>query len=832
MRVAAAKKPVVAGAIKAPQLQRACACAQHASETPCAACAGREQRPGSVPSSVQAVLRSPGDPLDPEPRRFLESRFGEDFSGVRVHTDGAAAQSARDSSARAFTVGNHIVLDPSHVNRNSSEGFRILAHELAHTVQQRQTLPNLQRLTMGEPLSSQEHEAHRAAESIIRGGTVRIGERAGDTVQRQYFMSGEPAGGCGVCYGQANFAGIAAHTIIQTEFEILHPLAVPEFRFTSPVGGKLRPDLVVATPTGLEIGEIKPANEQGYEDGFQDMALYVPALSATFPKSTIRPLTDLIPPIIFPNPQAGPTCPTQTLIVNPPVGGVYGYFCRPAFSQLISDPRCKCNNSDPIPRPQEQEQEQEEPARARSRQSRRVRLPGPEVLGPLGVGIGIGVGAGVLVRMLGKRASGPAYAAAALLATAALLSSGKAHASIGLSGDDPVEALFKSMDQNGTPVPPALREAIESDPALRQAVEKAARGGDLSAAQKALNEQALALIDQNLDKFSQEDLNTLLSGAGSASGQLPEGALTVERIKQAIDARRSGATGSGNAAGSGAGTGSAQAPGQEKGASPPAKTSGQGAAAPSSQVSSILQRAPQPAKRLFDGLVGAGGIPVTAESAQRFLEATNVKPPLSEADVDKLLANVRPIENETEEQFFEKLSQAISVLRGGKSGTGSGGGAPEPGKTPAHQEATPGVASQTGPAPERTNPPAAPTTGSPAGGRQGAKAGMSQEEIRALGKRVASTLREHQGIPDGQARIFHTGPFVLNQTKSGFAVIAKGGTITGGFISITPLKKNPNGAWQVRVEGGWLRFTDQGELVEVVRNPIVDVARPISGGAE
>ena len=61
-----------------------------------------------VPTSVDAVLRSSGKPLDASTRAFMEPRFGYDFGQVRVHTDSAATQSARDVSALAFTVGNHI----------------------------------------------------------------------------------------------------------------------------------------------------------------------------------------------------------------------------------------------------------------------------------------------------------------------------------------------------------------------------------------------------------------------------------------------------------------------------------------------------------------------------------------------------------------------------------------------------------------------------------------------------------------------------------------------------------------------------------------------------
>jgi hypothetical protein len=90
-----------------------------------------------APPLVHEVVASPGQPLDRAAREFLEPRFGHDFSRVRVHTDGAAAESARAVNASAYTVGHHMVFrDGAHALR-TAEGTRLLAHELAHVVQQR-----------------------------------------------------------------------------------------------------------------------------------------------------------------------------------------------------------------------------------------------------------------------------------------------------------------------------------------------------------------------------------------------------------------------------------------------------------------------------------------------------------------------------------------------------------------------------------------------------------------------------------------------------------------------------------------------------------------------
>jgi outer membrane protein OmpA-like peptidoglycan-associated protein len=91
----------------------------------------------AAPASVDQALASPGRPLEPALRQDMEPRFGYDFSGVRVHTDAAAEQSARDVSANAYTLGLDIVFDTGRFAPETQEGRRLIAHELTHVVQQK-----------------------------------------------------------------------------------------------------------------------------------------------------------------------------------------------------------------------------------------------------------------------------------------------------------------------------------------------------------------------------------------------------------------------------------------------------------------------------------------------------------------------------------------------------------------------------------------------------------------------------------------------------------------------------------------------------------------------
>jgi outer membrane protein OmpA-like peptidoglycan-associated protein len=80
--------------------------------------------------------RGGGQSLSPSERAFFEPRFGQDFSQVRVHTDAQAAASARALNARAYTTGTHVVFASGQHSHETRQGRRLLAHELAHVVQQ------------------------------------------------------------------------------------------------------------------------------------------------------------------------------------------------------------------------------------------------------------------------------------------------------------------------------------------------------------------------------------------------------------------------------------------------------------------------------------------------------------------------------------------------------------------------------------------------------------------------------------------------------------------------------------------------------------------------
>jgi hypothetical protein len=79
---------------------------------------------------------SNGHPLDGQVRGRMEAAFGQDFSHVRVHTDSQAAHLSDSMNARAFTVGNDVAFGAGEYQPGSVIGEALLAHDLAHVVQQ------------------------------------------------------------------------------------------------------------------------------------------------------------------------------------------------------------------------------------------------------------------------------------------------------------------------------------------------------------------------------------------------------------------------------------------------------------------------------------------------------------------------------------------------------------------------------------------------------------------------------------------------------------------------------------------------------------------------
>ncbi len=90
----------------------------------------------TVPASVGHTLAKSGSPLKSGLRQNMEQRFGHDFSRVRIHTGGTAEQSSQEINAKAYTVGHNIVFNAKEYKPDTSQGQKLIAHELTHVIQQ------------------------------------------------------------------------------------------------------------------------------------------------------------------------------------------------------------------------------------------------------------------------------------------------------------------------------------------------------------------------------------------------------------------------------------------------------------------------------------------------------------------------------------------------------------------------------------------------------------------------------------------------------------------------------------------------------------------------
>jgi hypothetical protein len=141
----------------------------------------------TVPASAPQALQSEGQPLDAGIRGRMESRFGHDFGQVRVHADAAAAESAWSVDALAYTLGTDVVFARGQYAPHTAAGQKILAHELAHVIQQssaRATTPKLD--------SGPNDPSEQAADDLA-GKAMSNGENAALAPLRTPALSSVPS---------------------------------------------------------------------------------------------------------------------------------------------------------------------------------------------------------------------------------------------------------------------------------------------------------------------------------------------------------------------------------------------------------------------------------------------------------------------------------------------------------------------------------------------------------------------------------------------------------------------------------------------------------------
>lgn len=147
--------------------------------------------PSLVSTHVHEAITSTSQPLDSSTREFMEQSFGHDFSHVKVHTDTKAVESSREADARAYTIGSDVVFGEGEYAPGTRSGRSLIAHELAHVVQQQQT--NSSTLELVKATDPSEQEATAASSAIMSGNAVPSLQAKPAQIARQEDITESPA---------------------------------------------------------------------------------------------------------------------------------------------------------------------------------------------------------------------------------------------------------------------------------------------------------------------------------------------------------------------------------------------------------------------------------------------------------------------------------------------------------------------------------------------------------------------------------------------------------------------------------------------------------------
>lgn len=132
---------------------------------------------GDTVSSKINSSRGNGSTMDSNTQSFMSSRFGTDFSQVKIHTDREAVQMSKELNAKAFTTGNDIYFNEGQYQPGSDSGKQLLAHELTHTVQQGAAGQKIQKFDFEDCNGTQQTDTNSAvdrAKEMLRNAISRL----------------------------------------------------------------------------------------------------------------------------------------------------------------------------------------------------------------------------------------------------------------------------------------------------------------------------------------------------------------------------------------------------------------------------------------------------------------------------------------------------------------------------------------------------------------------------------------------------------------------------------------------------------------------------------
>ncbi len=287
--------------------------------------------------------RGSGSSMDGHTLSFMQSRFGTDFSYVKIHTGHESVQMNRELNAKAFTVGNDIYFNEGQYNPNSNEGKHLLAHELTHTVQQSKGVSRkIQRFApacrglLNNPVG--------ALGRVLTGTAIHLAIQAD-------FMRSVSGGLSGFGIPGASAAALRTSGLCGEDMASIAPQII---------GGRAGmgfPDLSCRVGPAMQIAEIKPASWNCVVDGVAQLGGYLTQGNATDAPQVAWRTGQGIAAIV---PMLPSMYPGRTLVIGSYT--VQIEWCSPGLMvyQVIG-------SSTPLPVPVPVPSEAPEPARIRQR---------------------------------------------------------------------------------------------------------------------------------------------------------------------------------------------------------------------------------------------------------------------------------------------------------------------------------------------------------------------------------------------------------------------------------------------------------------------------------
>jgi hypothetical protein len=213
----------------------------------------------------------------------MASRFGHDFSQVRVHTDEHAQRSARDLSARAYTVGQNIFFGRGQFAPGTANGRLLLAHELAHVVQQGAARPQVAQRKPLPATRTNRAVIQRAVETAcLAPSEIPLlsqldASRAGSILEVPIWMDYCRQMGCRI-FGTDYIDNVLPSSYVAFLMANNPHLTVADMLVLAGMQRlKLsRPDILSHRPPRFEYEEIKPDSVTGRADGRIKLAFLGP----------------------------------------------------------------------------------------------------------------------------------------------------------------------------------------------------------------------------------------------------------------------------------------------------------------------------------------------------------------------------------------------------------------------------------------------------------------------------------------------------------------------------------------------------------------------------